>query len=352
MQIDFHHAVTYVVARLSGFEHEKADIIAHCAQYVDDATNSGTILFEKGQAYARISSAHKLSDPLNFIKLDELKVWLPFHFLPGNNGKVADNNTPFVEKIICRPNSPVAQDMINDCISDQRRPYSLHRLGVTMHVYADTWAHQGFAGIRHEVNHVKEINAKDETFENHFQDLESAIALYGLPLGHGPALTFPDHPYLVWDYTNGRGEKVRRDNPSDFLEASDNMCKAMKCYKLNTKLNFNIEGLPEKDKKIMKEMFKHVVYPDGDVRHKEWLKHIENGYFSFGKQKIEYIEKGEGSWKFEALGTTKKIDDLGHIFPYKQTFLTSNWKLFHDAIQAHRFIILHDILPRYNICAS
>ena len=36
MQIDFHHAVTYVVARLSGIKQEKAEIIAYAAQYVDN----------------------------------------------------------------------------------------------------------------------------------------------------------------------------------------------------------------------------------------------------------------------------------------------------------------------------
>lgn len=34
MQIDFHHAVTYVAGRLAGKDHAKADIIAYAAQYV------------------------------------------------------------------------------------------------------------------------------------------------------------------------------------------------------------------------------------------------------------------------------------------------------------------------------
>ena len=41
MQIDFHHAVTYVAARLAGFSANDAGIIAHSAQYVDDAVNAG-----------------------------------------------------------------------------------------------------------------------------------------------------------------------------------------------------------------------------------------------------------------------------------------------------------------------
>ena len=43
MQIDFHHAVTYVAARVAGFVHWEADIIACAAQYVDDATSSGVV---------------------------------------------------------------------------------------------------------------------------------------------------------------------------------------------------------------------------------------------------------------------------------------------------------------------
>lgn len=48
MQIDFHHAVTYVAARIAGMDHAKADIIAYAAQYVDDATNHGYIRFDNG----------------------------------------------------------------------------------------------------------------------------------------------------------------------------------------------------------------------------------------------------------------------------------------------------------------
>jgi len=34
-------------------------------------------------------------------------------------------------------------------------------------------------------------------------------------------------------------------------------------------------------------------------------------------------------------------------FIYKPEFLKSDWKLFHDALQLHRYYIVHDILPKY-----
>ena len=80
MQIDFHHGVTYVVARSAGLGHREAETVAYCSQYVDDATNSGVVHFDNGAMYSRISSAHKALDYRNFDKLANHHVWIPFHF--------------------------------------------------------------------------------------------------------------------------------------------------------------------------------------------------------------------------------------------------------------------------------
>src|ERR1700735_4575627 len=103
MQIDFHHGVTYVTARLAGFTPAEATTIATAAQYVDDAVNSGTVSFDNGAMYARISSAHKMLDYRNFEALADHLVWLPFHFLPGNGGLPAGQHPegPFVKKLVC-----------------------------------------------------------------------------------------------------------------------------------------------------------------------------------------------------------------------------------------------------------
>ena len=159
MQIDFHHAVTYVCARLAGFDHPQAATIAYAAQYVDDATNSGVIRFDNGMQFQRISSAHKLFDYRNFQNLANYQVWIPFHFLPGNAGLPADQSPgdDWVEKLICRANSPIAQAMVRESIQQRDAPCGLHRLGITMHVYADTWAHQGFVGVNHRVNEARNL---------------------------------------------------------------------------------------------------------------------------------------------------------------------------------------------------
>ncbi len=351
MQIDFHHATTYVAARLAGFDKAEAEVIAYAAQYVDDATSSGPVYFDNKAVFNRISSAHKLLDPSNTMELENQLVWMPFHFLPGNGGLPAGQNPSgtFIDKIVCKPNSPVALDMVRAAILDQDKRYGLHRLGVTMHVYADTWAHQGFAGVMHEVNEVEhaEETGKTGVFGKLKEFLWDQVEDTIPPLGHGRANIFPDMPFLAWEYRNGRDEVVSRDNTGAFCEAADQMCRAMKRYRAKNP-DAAVTGIPENDMSRIKTLFMRLKEEDGGKRHDAWLEAIRKGEFSFGAEEIHYDEKGSNSWKAQALGTSFDVP----VNSYKPEFLTSHWKLFHDAIQAHRFHVAHEILPEYGICAA
>jgi hypothetical protein len=354
MQIDFHHGVTYVCARVAGFDPASASTIAYCAQYVDDATNAGMVRFANGSLFYRLSSAHKMLDYRNFQELANHRVWIPFHFLPGNGNLPAGQDPPgsFIDKLICRPNSWVAQEMVRDTILQPQTDYSLHRLGIVMHVYVDTWAHQGFAGVNHRVNEAKQLMDQDGKRD---RDLLNRLAGYfigeALPLGHGAVLSHPDKPFLCWSYTNGRGETILRNNPKDFIEAAEQMCRAFQRY-LHRDPDAEVPGLPPSDRSKIQELFRTVTESDGKVRHQQWLKAIEAGAFSFGPAQVSYQAKGMGSWKYQALGTEKVVDKGDEVYEYHSGFLQSDWKYFHDALQAHRFYVIHDLLPRYGICAA
>lgn len=352
MQIDFHHAVTYVAARIAGFSHDDADIIAYSSQYVDDATRSGTVLFSNKAMYARVSSAHKALDLKNLDDIEDHLVWLPFHFLPGNGDKVAGNDPSgsFINKIICLPDSPIAQDMVRDVIQDQDKPYSLHRLGITMHVYADTWAHQGFAGVLHDINGV--YNAKETSnsgvFDGVLQGFLGNILNNAVPpLGHGRANVLPDMPFLSWEYSNGQGTIIRRNNTDDFCKAADALCKAMQRYRSKNP-EAPVTGINSNDMQKIQNLFSKLTTADGNIRHEKWIDAIEKDPFSFGSAKICYDENGANSWKAHALETSFDIP----VYTYDTAFLKSNWKLFHDALQLSRLTVVHDMLPKYGICAA
>jgi hypothetical protein len=354
MQIDFHHAVTYVCGRLAGFSHDAAGTIAYAAQYVDDATNSGLVRFDNGAMFQRISSAHKLFDYRNFRELANYQVWIPFHFLPGNGGLPAGQDPAggFIEKLICRANSPIAQEMVTECILKHHTRYALHQLGITMHVYADTWAHQGFAGVNHRVNDAANLRDGEGKPDLRVIDrLKSYVIGEALPLGHGAVLGNPDKPFKRWQYTNGRGEVVSRNNPADFMAAAEQMCQVMRRFQFGDP-QADVLGLPEPDRTTLQQLLESIVDNSGHARHQAWLSAIAAGKFSFGAAAIDYKPKGEGSWKHLALGTLQEVDRENDIFPYSTNFLSSDWKLFHDALQAHHFYVIHELLPKYGICVA
>lgn len=364
MQIDFHHAVTYVIARLAGFNHSKASKVAYCSQYVDDATNSGVIRFNYpgskkdthrvGPMFQRTSSAHKHLDYRNNKALANHKVWVPFHFLPGNGGKAQgqDPKGTFVNKLICLPGSPVAEDMVAEAIIARDKPYGLHRLGIAMHVYADTWAHQGFAGVIHKANEADSLDSSDKGLLGHVGNwLAGAVIGDVYPLGHGSVLSFPDRPYLKWSYKNHKGKLVQRDNALTFIEAADAMHTAMGRFIAGDPAA-DVPAMAAQDRAKLLALFKGIKDEDGHDRHQKWIESIGNGAFSFGPAKVTYIAKGADSWKHKALGTKDWTDNEDETFDYKPAFLTSDWKLFHDALLSHRYTVIHEILPRYGICVA
>jgi hypothetical protein len=348
MQIDFHHAVTYVAARLAGFPHEEADIVAYAAQYVDDATSDGLVRFDNRAMYMRISSSHKTIDVQNLNPVEDLLVWMPFHFLPGNGGVGPGENPDgtFIQKLVAMPDSPIAQEMVQAAILDSAKPYALQRLGITMHVYADTWAHQGFAGVLHEINEVDgfEEIGDSKVFENGLKGfINHVVERAAPPLGHGKANVFPDMPFLAWKYKNGLGETIERNNTDIFCEAANGICKAMQRYRGQKETGIGVKNMT-----LIRKLFLSLKLEDGYARHTEWIKTIADGKFSFGPAVVSYADEGKDSWKVQALGSSRDL----LIYPYKDSFLTSNWKFFHDALQLHRLTVSHDILPKYGICAA
>ena len=380
MQIDFHHAVTYVVSRLAGLDHEKASVVAYSAQYVDDATNSGVVHFTNSpNLYERISSAHKTLDYRNWDELANHRVWIPFHFLPANAGRRDESpkGVDMLERLVCRPNSVVAQSMLEGCIRARNAPSALHRLGITMHVYADTWAHQGFVGMKHDQNHASDVydaagkldvaflSAREAYYtptpvlsqKAHQAWLAVLAKIKGsaissvLPLGHGAVLTNPDKPFLTWSYLNGLGDTIKRNNPDDFIDAAVHLYRAVKRF---------VAGDPAaaagdigtKDKLLLDQMLRTITDEEGDTRHARWVSAIADGVFSFGPQQITYVPKGLGAWKYDALGTVASVDGENEEFPYRDDFVRSNWKLFHDALQMHRLSVLTEVLPHYGLCVA
>lgn len=367
MQIDFHLGVTYILARMSGFSPFEANTIASSSQYVDDAVNSGTILFQNHSAYEFRASAHKMLDYRNFEELANHHVWIPFHFIPGNEVRHTSLD-PLAQKLVCRPNSPVAQDIVKSAVTNFNKAFGYHLLGVTTHAFVDTWAHQGFAGINHRLNKVSEIydgeGALDESMMNYrkkyyrrnpfrkFYDwIRSKFVGEYSPIGHGTVLSYPDLPYLRWSYQDWNGQIIQRNNPADYMQAVQHVLDFYQQVR-------QTHGLPlvkifDQDLKKVRELIETIDDEEGEQRLAKWRDHILCGSFQFGTDVWKYSPEGPDSWLSEAFEDFYLNDDFEFKnVPYKEEFLKSNWKLMHDALLFYRFTVLHDVLPRYQICVA
>jgi hypothetical protein len=356
MEIDFHFGVTYVVGRLAGLDHAKAQIVATSSQYVDDTVNQGVLRFKTGPAYYRLLTAHSLGDHKILRFNDQRAVWVPFHFLPGND-PVGGHEDEFYNKIVCRPKSEVAKAMVCSCILKHDRAFALHQLGITAHVFLDTFAHQGFAGIKHRVNLATNIHLEDPEkdvkwtgFRELFRPRLCGALDFFFPMGHGTVLHYPDHPFRRWSYVDGHGQQVSRDNPTVFLEATQELYKVIRRFVLGDP-EAEVGSLPEADEVVIEGKIRSLKNDDGKVRNRHWLQSIREGEFSFGTANPEYRGSGPGSWKYKAIGLKRANVHWWERFRYHPEFVTSDWKLFHDAAQAHQVEILREILPRFGICA-
>lgn len=299
MDIDFHYHATYVAARFAGYSEKDALIIGTAAQMID----------ENGiGALAEQLAVHRSDDAKNVIyhykplpsfsspgdiasatfkkhTQDRLaSVWSVFHFLPGNfelpgqvpaqfrselwskRDYVTTKSTPTAPELfkwLCRPHSPMAMHLVNNCRDlvhqgggvVKREGLEAYLVGVTMHVFADTWAHQDFTGPAEQAVN----DARGDTF---FASVpKNAAFLQGIPpentdfiklqwekanwsirrfdyaprgaeasyTGHGRMGHWPDHSALIWKYSPSwkGGQEHIRNNPFHYADAFAHLVSAM-----------------------------------------------------------------------------------------------------------------------------
>ena len=368
MQKDFHHAVIYVLARLAGFDADEAGVISYSSQYVDDEVRGDVVYFDTGAIYQPICSSHKMVDGRNFNMLANHLSWVPFHFLPGDKGdqlkkKRNDemNTEDFEERVVCVKNSAIAREMLKECFHFVDTPNFLHRIGVTLHVYADTWAHQKFSGIQSAHNMVQRIDDEDADsnwlirvvggIKDFFVSIASRFIDKVMPLGHGAALVYPDLPYLTWKYKDHRGLIHERNNVEEFMDAVTNIFSMLVQFRKRAYGN-DAEPLAEGDAQAIRKCFTDFTDVDANARHKRWIDAIADGLFTFGAEDVEYKESGKGSWEDIALGEELFRKCNRRYYEFKEHFMTSDWKMFHDALKDHQYFLNRVMFPRYNLCLA
>lgn len=360
MQIDMHYYGTYTMARAAGLKKEIAKIIATAAQFVDDNAKKDNIEIQDGARLDAEATAHHALHLKNIDLEDQRKIWVPFHFLPGNEGDT------YTEKLICRKDSQIAKQMLGYVLSCSDRPYAVSLVGIAAHIYADTFAHYGFSGISSRRNKIKDIKIdesldekmkqyldyKKGTFEDKYPkegglltNIKSFFAenLSGA-LGHGAAVTFPDRPYLKWSFTYEEPEYNSdwRNNAETFVEA----CKSLHSFFCNfgEKKPELRDYEPASFKEIEKEITRVIGTPGTKSERIDlWVNAVaQDGFFKSGPEKIPAYDQHRWHNERENLERVKNSNGINALSIY----------LFYQAASVLRTYILRELLPSHGLIVT
>lgn len=229
MQTDMHYYGTYAMARAAGLHETAAHAIALSAEYVDDS-DAIALSIQDGTFFEASATAHHPVNKQNLDLIDQRKIWVPFHFIPGNVGDT------YEERLVCLKDSPISRELVEHHATLENQGFAVELMGITAHVYADTFSHYGFSGISSDVNRVDldsiELRVNDPAVLSYITGktkkfIERCIAPFpnAVALGHGGVSTYPDRPYLTWSfrYQVGNRSSGERRNPETFLDACEKL---------------------------------------------------------------------------------------------------------------------------------
>jgi hypothetical protein len=213
MNAEFHYYAVLFLCLRAGLPERRAVDIAFASQYVDDAILPYDI-DDGGRSYATQVTQ-------NYLFWDERtlrEVYLPFHFLPGDRERAsAERADGKASRWAVTPDSPLAKELLVAAL----RAGDDFRIGIALHAYADTWAHQHFSG------RIEEGNALDRS---------SPLP----PAGHLQALRDPDDASGSWIDPRLAGGLSRVDNGERFRAAAR---KIYRYLRTSLRLGFEDEDL-------------------------------------------------------------------------------------------------------------
>ncbi len=352
MQTDMHYYGTLALALAAGLNSEVAHEIATAAEFVDDS-DTLNIVFTDGSFFRGEATGHHSLNRKNLDQFDQRKVWIPFHFLPGNEG------TNLEERLICLPDSQIAQEMIQWALKKANEDFGPSMLGIAAHVYTDTFAHYGFSGIKSKFNQVNfetvsyecsnqeiesYINEKSTTFFqkliNSVEDTVEGEIANQVMLGHGGVATLPDRPFLKWSfkYSDGR-ESGERNNPESFLKACKKLYELFVNYANIRPDLADEQSIPfEKINDKIEQIIRLEASMDGRIQ--AWLNALKSG--DFLARQVTIIEYDEDVFsnecKYLTAGPLEFKDAQG-----------SNVFKFLRSANHYRNYVLEELLPKYGI---
>jgi len=258
MNINFHYFAVKTLAMAAGFEDPQAQQIAKYSQFVDDYNASALMTCSNIPEHIKTSDTLDLyvrSGAGNFrpvstgfanafeyagllLGRDQRFVLSPFHFIPFDETTAGVAECRVVP-LVFGGNSlmdRLLQKEVQSLNSANATDIALMRIGMLLHIFADTHAHQMFTGFVSWANRVNIIEARSNiTRQDCTARVRDNIRLINAalgsipPIGHVQAGHNPDMSDIAfsYSYTQNAGDSEMlthfQDNTAVFLEAARNI---------------------------------------------------------------------------------------------------------------------------------
>ena len=296
----------------------------------------------------------------------------------GSRFTLFRETSTYTERLKCRINSRIVQELREHHLQFSDRAFSLELLGITAHVYADTFSHDGFSGVSSRGKKVDGLSFRFyEDIKDSITNLDPGMhdyiirkknrffdkyGPYGGLLGnitaqfaetasgalrHGAVATFPDRPYL--------GFLIMKD-PTPILTADTavleiilkHICKAvehcMKCLEASCiekkKWSVVVTAVVLIQSNLMKIL---QVQADCSERIEAW-KDAANASLIFG-------HGGETIPEYDKCERNNQWDELRNGNDFTDALDLKVWR-FYQAASLHRIYVLRDLLPKHNLIVN
>ncbi|WP_456473556.1 DUF6765 family protein [Desulfolithobacter sp.] len=305
MDIEFHYHITYILARKARFSSQDAFTLAYSSQYVDDNVFHYYINYPDGGHFiSEVSQTMDITKP----SPKRQKIYPLFHFIPGDpDSPTARRKDGKTHPFNTTPDSDNARYLLQRALDSG----DLYRIGVAVHAYADTWAHQNFLGLKHKFNAMPGF-------------VESLIP----NIGHADAKHEPDTVHNRWKDERLAGDLEVVNNNDRFIQAAEKIFAYLWLVK-----NSDQDGLTSLWRKLEKQLLDamdetYLLGADDRARKKAYRKICDD--------MPDYDEK---QWRYAAVEKREfEIDLFDRYWARggREEFEESDWYRFQQAVIAHR----------------
>jgi len=354
MEISSHYYALLALCRMCGMKKDIAYKVAYASQFVDDAKINKIIFRDENLEDILVKDIHgkkilnNIATCHSYMKIKTLNYQAminntsAFHFVPGCIGK------SFTKKMKCKKDSKIIKTCIMEGMND-----CPEKLGMLLHIYADTFSHQGFSGLISKENDIKNIKHRNKIKKGLFEIIKNLMSSFKkdrfdkyfdklMPAyGHGQAMHYPDIPYLEWGYEYDDSITF---NEEEIKEATvNNKVRFRKAFEaiekvLNIYLSKNESYMENKVYNIRELFYDILQKEEGTVKKiKTWKKFlIKNNLYKDSDAALQYDEE---AWLEEVFADydkkkySKRIVDDAEL---RQNYKETSWYKFIESAKWYK----------------